>query len=220
MAVVDRMIVQSLIVQQLALAVGGTYTPTSAAAMRLTSNGIRDMIIAFDGQTVRNILLDPNNGARQGFILTAALANNALIPSHIGPIDAVRINGSPASLESLDLVRWTRANALAVPIDPYYSLQGSRIYHNGTSVNFGTLTADVDYCDYTADTSTYLCKAPSDYTVYEVAGCLAMLASVDGDDTPLATFYQGAAQSFASMTGRSAPALADLGQIMQQGASV
>lgn len=216
MSVVDINLVRSLIVQQTAHAVSGTYTPTPAANMRLTGNGIRDMILSYDGQVVRSILLDPNNGRRRDFILTTALTNNAQLPSHIGPLDAVRINGIPASLMSLDVVRRLRINALAVPVDPYYSIEGTRIYHNATAANFGTTSADVDYCDYSPDVSTFLCKAPADYTVLEVAGCLALLASVDGDDTPLAAFYQSAAMSFSQMTGQSAPALADLGQMMQE----
>lgn len=215
MAAVDRIVVQSLVVEQLSQAIG--YTPTPAANMRLYANGIRDMILAVDGEVCLAILSNPAHARRRDFTQSIALADAAQLPSHVGPIGSVRINGKPASLASLDLVRRTRINALLVPVDPYFNVADQRIFHNGTVANFSTATADVDYCSFTQDSSGFLCQAPSEYTAVEVAGTLAIIASVDGDDTPLASLYSGIFNSYLQMVGGGAMVVPDMAQMTPQG---
>lgn len=217
MAVVSIATVESLVVQQMAVAV--SYTVTPASGTRVYANGIRDAILAVDAEICLAIINSPNNARRRDFILSAALADNAQLPSHIGPLGAVRINGKPSSLVSLDLVRRTRINALLLPVDPYHCFFDQRIYHNATSANFSTTTADVDYYSFTVDGSTFLCQAPSEYTAAEFAGAMALLASVDGDDVQQAGLYQSIFNVYMQMISGGAQVIPDMGQMMEQRAA-
>lgn len=216
MAVVSITTVQSLIVQQMAMAT--SYTSSPAANTRLYGNGIRDAILAVDGQVCIAIITSSNNSRRRDFIQTAALADNAQLPSRIGPIGAVRINGLPATLASLDLVRRTKTNALSLPVAPLYNIFDNRIYHNATSGNFSTTSADVDYYSYTQDTSTFLCQAPSEYTSVVFAGAMALVASVDGDDVPQAGLYQAIFNSYMAMISGGAQVVPDINTMVKQAA--
>lgn len=208
MSVVDISTVRSLMVEQINL--NTSYSVSAASGQRLYDNGLRDMVLSVDGQVALAIINNPLHGRRKDFVASAALTDGAQLPTHIGPLDAVRINGKPADLLPINQVRLYRTNALAATPVPAYALLGTRIFHTATTPNFSVTTADVDYCDYTRDVVTFLCKCSSEYTAVHVAGTLAMLFSVEGEDPTTAGLYQTIFSTYLQMVQNGAMTVPDL----------
>lgn len=217
MPVVDRVLVQSYIIQQ--MAVGGTsYTSSvSDANHRVTTNGIRDAILAADAQIANAICMNGSHGRRRDFISTTAVSHAGQLPSHIGPLDAIRINSKAALLRPLAQIERERTNSLALTfIGPHYNVVGNRIYHNATSALFGVTTADVDYASYVMDTSTFLCKCSVEYTAVEIAAGMALVASVQGDDDAYAGLYKGIVADYMQMIQGGAMTVPSLDDMLAQ----
>lgn len=213
MPVVDRLLVQSLAINQVLGA--DSYTSTPASNSHLFTNGLRDLILSVDGSIVTAILMNGNHGRRRDFILTAAMAHGGQLPSHIGPIDAVRIASKAATPWPLEDIERERINALGVPLHAHYAIQGTRCYSNATVSNFGVTTADVDYCDYAPDTSTFLCKAPAEYTDCELAAALEYLYGIEGDDVSAAGLYGRVKSQYIQMIAGGAMTLPPMEAIAQ-----
>lgn len=203
-----------MVVQQLNVAT--SYTSTPASGTRIYSTGLRDVILSVDGEIVTDIMENPAHGRRRDFILTTALAHMAQLPSHVGPLDAVRIASRAATLRPLQLIDRERVNSRGAILQPHYAIVGTRIAHNATVANLGVTTADVDYCDYSRDTSTFLCKAPNEYTAVEAAGAFAYGFSIEGDDIPASTMWAGIYARYRQMIRAGQLQVPSLPEMLQQ----
>lgn len=213
---VDRLLVQSLAVAQLTGA--DSYTSTPASNSHLFTNQLRDAILAVDGNVVRAICESGNHGRRRDYIVSVALAHGAQIPSHVGPIDAVRIAGLAATPWDPRDIEMERVNALGVPLQPHFAVDNARIYHNGTVASFGVSTADLDHCAYAMDTSGSLCQAPVEYADAVLCGTLEYLFGVEGDDVAAANLYGRTFQMYLQMIKGGAMNIPSLGAIQQEAA--
>lgn len=213
---VDRLLVQSLAIAQVVGA--DSYTSTPAANSPLFTNGLRDLILAVDGSIIAAGLSNGNWGHRFDFETSVAVAHGGSIPTHIGPLGPVRIAGKAAVPWPPEDIERERANALGVPLQPHFALVGTRLYHNATAPNFGVTTADLDYYNYTMDTSGFLCKAPVEMTEAEVAAACAYIINIEGDDPASANLYGQMYAAYLKMISEGAMTLPSLSSMQQQAA--
>lgn len=178
MAAADLTTIESLVVAE--LNANTTYSNASTDP-RFYTNQIRDAVLNADGAVCEAILVNTSNGQRVGFIASITVNHGALLPEHLGSIDAVLIGGKAAVPWDASEIENERLNRLALTsINPHYAVSESILYHNGATV------ATVQYGNYTR---TLVCQAPDEYSHLIMCGALAELFSVEGENDSTASMY-------------------------------
>lgn len=174
-----------------ALNAAGTYTAVPSDP-RFYTTQIQDACNNADGLVVEAICSNRSHPRRQGFLTSSIVANGALVPSHIGPIEGVVIDGKGSEPWPVTEIENERLNPLSlISYNKHYWIDGSNLFfHNGTS-------ATVHYAAYTRSLANPpVLQSPDEYTDVIVAGAMTMLATPEGEDAPFANHYQ---QQFLAM---------------------
>ena len=176
---------------------------------RFFSQQFTDTILTVDGNIVKLILGNPSHGRRstaQYVNTISGFLSGAQLPPRIGPIESVQfaISGGEYGGQTLiakeyppeakDWINQDNQNpGPLITIKPKYCLEGVTLYHNAVALlkSPGTTGVSVNV-SYTSYTRTTACQAPDEYFDAVLAGTLAMLFDVEGENA-------GSAQRFGQM---------------------
>lgn len=174
--------VASLVNAELNFAATYSSTPSDS---RVYTQQIKDLINSTDGMVVEAICSNPTHPRRSGFLTSSTVAHAAAIPTHVGPIEAVIVDGAPAEWWDRGEIVNDISNVLSLTTIPKrYAIDGSnRFYHNGT-------TATVHYATYTRSAADPpVLQSPDEYTELIVVGACRILATVEGEDPQAAAYW-------------------------------
>lgn len=165
-----------------------SYPTTNTDGKRGFSDGRVDHAVQFASADVFGIFTaSPTNSRRRDFVVTAPVTSGSLLPTHVGPVGAVRVDGKPGKLCSADMVQWLIDNALSLTErQGYYAIDADRILFVGTSA-----TVDVVQLPDPVDPSLI----PVEYANAVVAIALSYLFAFEGENL-------GAAQHYAQIADR------------------
>ena len=197
-------------ITNLAIAVltpGASYGTLGDA--RFFSQEFTETILSVDGNIVKLILGNPFHGRRSSasYLNTIfGFVSGTQLPSRIGPIESVQfaITGGQYGGQTLvareyppeakDWITQDNQNpGPLVTLKPKYCLEGVTLYHNAAGIlkspSTTAVSVNVSYANYTRTTA---CQAPDEYFDAVLAGTLAMLFDVEGENA-------GSAQRFGQM---------------------
>jgi hypothetical protein len=165
---------------------------------------ISDACLDADGTVASWFLQKAGDGRRVPFLQTATVANGGTIPSHVGEIEAILLNGQmPIRSDPITILR-DRANIFGASVKyvPKVYLWGSTIIHNYLGGG-----ATVIYADYTR---TGACQSPSEYSAPVIALATANVIGKAGNHMDAAQIYHGIGISYLAPIARGETNLAPL----------
>lgn len=142
-----------------------------------------DAIRFADEQVVGALLSVLNHPRRSDYLTAVPIIHGENIPSHIGAIGAVKVDGlSPQYLPSpeIEILRAANTAGRLLYSGPYFDVDGERLYYSGS-------TATVDIARYNETGGTLQSPPEYDYAVVDLA--LAHLFAKEGSETPTAQHF-------------------------------
>jgi hypothetical protein len=174
---------------------------------RWPTGEIQDAVIDADGVVCSWFLQKAGDGRRVGFLQTVTVANGGTIPSHIGEIESILLNGKMPIRSDPTTIQRDRDAALvskgSVLYTPKIFLWGSTLMHNYTGGG-----ATVQIVDYVRNGAA--CQGPSEYSAPVIALATANIIAKNGNHTDAAETYLRIGLSYLSPVTRGETNLAPL----------
>lgn len=178
----------------------GAYSST-VIDPRWATQQIVDAVLDADGMVCAAIFQNKNHPRNVLFYTTqTGLAHGDTVGSSqiVGPITSVMfvVTGGTAPGKRQG-IPWEAAeiqheiiNALGLDYDPHYDLDGQIIWHNGAAIaarsGGGTVSVDVVFPEFSGTSSP---QAPDEYAELVLAGAMAILVPVEGENVPAANHW-------------------------------
>lgn len=180
---------------------------------RWPTGELSDAALDADGIVCGWFLQKSGDGRRVPFLQVATVANGGTIPSHIGELDSILLNGAMPLPSDPYTISRDRANLFgaSVKYQPKIFIWGATLMHNYTGGG-----ATVTYADYTRSGA---CQAPSEYSAAVVALATANIIAKNGNHEDAAQAYHAIGLSYLSPIARGESQIAALpshDQVMQQ----
>src|SRR5262245_17223195 len=180
----------------------------AASDPRFATTEIQDVLLSVDLDNASIICRDPDNGRRVNFLSTVALATitsqtaaaKLLLPTHVGPIEAVEfaITGGDSNgftLQARDaegdegVITWENRNPNNLQLYPRFTADGNSLYVNAPGMIAGGATNIIVNVTLAALVRTAALQCPEELEDMDICGATAILAGTENDMMDMAHWY-------------------------------
>lgn len=184
--------------QAIAILNAATSYTSTASDPRFYTQQISDTVLSIDSQVCEAINRNRDHPRRTLFYITqSGVASGGTIANTAGEIDTVVFVVSGGSYAASRAgIEWDKEellrendNALGLTAafrDAHYAMDGRVLYHNGValaSCTGGSVSVNVTFPQFSR---TAACQAPDEYYDVVLAGSVAQLAMVEGENVAMA----------------------------------